>query len=204
MAEATWHLRGDYFENCNCTILCPCIHDPRNAPTEGHCDVALAFHIESGHFNDTALDGLNFILAAWTPGVMGDGGWKTAIYIDERSDDRQRQAFEQILSGNMGGPMERFSRMTETFLGTRYVPITYAQARKTRRVTIPGVIDFNIEGIQARGRDEVMMLTNTGHPVSATLALARGTKSTYSDHGMTWDNTGRNGHFAPFDWQWPA
>jgi hypothetical protein len=166
--------------------------------------VALAFHVESGQFNDTALNGLNFILAAWTPGVMGDGGWKTAIYIDERADETQRQAFEQILSGNMGGPMERFSRMTETFLGTRYVPIAYTQAGKTRSVTIPGVIDFNIEGIQARGQDEVMTLTHTGHPVSATLALAVGTKSTYSDHGMNWDNTGRNGHFAPFDWQWLA
>lgn len=73
MAETNWHLQGDYFENCNCTVLCPCIHDPRNAPTDGHCDVALAFHIESGRFNETTLDGLNFILAAWTPGVMGDG-----------------------------------------------------------------------------------------------------------------------------------
>ena len=35
------------------------------------------------------------------------------------------------------------------------------------------------------------------------LALARGTASTYSDHGMTWDNTGKNGHYAPFEWSWP-
>ncbi|PON10877.1 hypothetical protein C2W62_47760, partial [Candidatus Entotheonella serta] len=56
------------------------------------------------------------------------------MYIDERADDAQRQAFDQILSGDMGGPMARFSRMTETFLGTRYVPITYTQAGKTRSV----------------------------------------------------------------------
>ena len=204
MAEISWQLRGDYFENCNCTVLCPCIHDPHNAPTEGHCDVALAFHIESGNFNNTSLDGLNFMVAAWTPGVMSHGGWKTAIYIDERADTDQRQALDQILSGNMGGPMERFSRMTETDLGTRYVPITYTQDGKVRRVTIPDIIDFNIEGIQAGGQDEVMTLTHTGHPVSATLALATGTKSTYTDHGMTWDNTGRNGHFASFNWHWPT
>ncbi len=81
MAEITWHLRGDYFENCNCTVLCPCIHDSGNAPTEGHCDVALAFHVEAGHVNETVLDGLNFLVAAWTPTVMGEGGWKTAMYI---------------------------------------------------------------------------------------------------------------------------
>ncbi len=204
MAEATWHLQGDYFENCNCTILCPCIHDGKTVPTEGHCDVALAFHIENGRFNDTVLNDLNFMIAAWTPTTMSAGGWKTAIYIDEQANDTQRQALDQILSGDMGGAMQRFKMMTETFLGTRYVPITYTQAGKVRSVNIPDIIDFNVEGIQAGGQDEVMTLINTGHPVSATLALAKGTKSTYSDHGMTWDNTGRNGHYASFDWQWPA
>ena len=204
MAEITWHLRGDYFENCNCTILCPCIHDPRNAPTEGHCDVALAFHIEDGRFNTTVLDGLNFMVAAWTPTIMGEGGWKTAMYIDERADEAQREALGQILAGDTGGPMARWARLTETFLGTRYVPIAYTQDGKVRRVIIPGIIDFSVEGIQARGQDEVMTLINTGHPVSSTLALAQGTKSTYKDYDMTWDNTGRNGHYAAFSWQWPA
>ena len=204
MAETTWHLQGDYFENCNCEILCPCIHNSRAMPTEGHCDVALAFHIEDGRLNSTVLDGLNFMIAAITPGVMGDGGWKTAAYIDERASAPQREALEQILSGKMGGPMARFMPLTEHFLGTRYVSITYRQEGKRRWVTIPDVIDFSIEGIQARGREDVMTLTHTAHPVSSTLALARGTESTYHDHGMTWDNTGKNAHYATFRWQWPA
>jgi hypothetical protein len=203
MAEPTWQLQGDYFENCNCTVLCPCIHDGRNTPTEGHCDVALAFHIETGRLNDTVLDGLNFLVAAWTPTVMAEGGWKTAMYVDERADAGQRDALGQILSGNLGGPMSRWASLTETFLGTSYVPITYEQEGKRRSVSIPGIIDFNIEGIQARGQDEVMTLTHTPHPVNSTLALAKGTRSTYTDHGMQWDNTGRNGHYAPFNWRGP-
>lgn len=204
MAETSWHLQGDYFENCNCTVLCPCIHDPRNAPTEGHCDVALAFHIQEGRFNTTVLDGLNFLVAAWTPTVMAEGGWKTAMYIDERANAAQREALGHILSGKMGGPMERWMRLTETFFGISYVPITYIMERKRRSVAIPNIIDFTIEGIQARGRDDVMILTNTAHPVSSSLALAKGTRSTYSNHGMHWDNTGRNGHYAAFAWKWPA
>jgi hypothetical protein len=204
MAEVSWSLRGDYFENCNCEVLCPCIHNPRAAPTAGHCDVGLAFHIDTGRFNDTALDGLNFLIVLWTPTVMADGHWKTAVYIDERADARQRDALSQILSGTMGGPAERWMRLTETFLGTRYVPMTYTREGKTRRVTIPEVIDCTIEGIQARGQQDVMTLTNTAHPVSASLALAQGIGSTYTDHGMHWDNTGKNAHFAPFHWQWPA
>lgn len=204
MAEHAWHLRGDYFENCNCEVLCPCIHNPRALPTAGHCDVALAFHVDEGRFNTTVLDGLNFMVAATTPTVMADGNWKTAVYIDERANDQQREALSQILSGTMGGPMERFMRLTGQFLGTRYVPMTYTIEGKTRRVAIPQVIDFHVEGIQARGQQEPLTLTNTAHPVSASLALARGTQSTYTDHGMQWDNTGKNAHYAAFRWQWPA
>ncbi len=57
--------------------------------------------------------------------------------------------------------------------------------------------------LRGRAGREVMRLENTGHPVILTLALARGAASTYTDHGMTWDNTGKNGHYAPFEWQWP-
>ena len=204
MAETTWSLKGDYFENCNCTILCPCIHNPQAEPTAGHCDVALAFHVHAGRCNDTVLDGLNFLVAAWTPTVMGQGDWKTAMYIDADANTAQREALSQILSGTMGGPMQGWMRLTGTFLGISYVPITYTSQGRTRSVVIPEVIDFNVEGIQARGQDEVMTLTNTAHPVSPTLALARGTGNTYTDHGMRWDNTGRNGHYASFEWRGSA
>ena len=33
------------------------------------------------------------------------------------------------------------------------------------------------------------------------LALAMGAEgSTFSDHGMRWDNSRRNGHYAPINW----
>ncbi len=204
MTEIKWYLKGDYFESCNCEVLCPCIHSPRAEPTQGNCDVALAFHIQEGRFNGTLLDGLNFLVAVSTPTVMGEGNWKTAVYIDERAVAPQRNALSRILSGDMGGPAERWMPLTGSFFGIHYVPITYTIEGKKRHVSIPDVIDFNVEGIQARGQDEVMTLTNTAHPVSSSLALARGTGNTYTDHGMRWDNTGGNAHYASFAWQWPA
>jgi len=27
--------------------------------------------------------------------------------------------------------------------------------------------------------------------------------STFSDHGMRWDNSGKNGHYAPIRWSGP-
>ncbi len=204
MAESSWYLRGDYFENCNCEVLCPCIYNPMAVPTAGHCDVALAFHIQEGRFDGIALDGLNFLVVAYTPTVMGQGNWKTGVYIDERANPQQREALAQILSGKMGGPAGRWMRLTGNFLGIKYVPIRYAAEGNTRHVTIPNIIDFNVEGIQARGREDVITLTNTAHPVNSSLALARGMGSTYTDHGMHWDNTGKNAHYSTLEWHWPV
>ena len=41
-----------------------------------------------------------------------------------------------------------------------------------------------------------------GHPIAPDkLALAVGSSgSTFTDHGMRWDNSGKNGHYAPISW----
>ena len=55
-AQTKWQLSGDYFENCNCTVVCPCLVSPgaplTARPSEGVCDVALAFHIDKGNYGD--------------------------------------------------------------------------------------------------------------------------------------------------------
>ena len=39
-----WQLTGDYFENCNCNVVCPCLASPAapltSRPSQGVCDVA--------------------------------------------------------------------------------------------------------------------------------------------------------------------
>ena len=50
-APPTWSIEGEYFENCNCAVVCPCgfsANAPFTAtPTEGVCDVTFAFHIDA-------------------------------------------------------------------------------------------------------------------------------------------------------------
>ncbi len=204
MADKRWRLKGEYFESCNCEILCPCIvRGTTVTPTEGHCDVALAFHIDDGELDGVQLGGLNFVACNYTPGPMGDGGWTSAFYIDERAAPEQRQALEDILSGDMGGPAERWRAMSPNFMGTAYVPIDFRVDGRVHSVSVPGIMDFSVEPIMIPGRDDAMRLDNTGHPVNQDLYLARGTQATYTDHGMKWDNTGKNGHYASFDWSWP-
>ena len=204
MADKRWRLKGEYFESCNCEILCPCIvRGATVAPTEGHCDVALAFHIEEGELDGVQLGGLSFVACNYTPGPMADGGWTSAFYVDERAAPDQRQALESILSGKMGGPAERWMAMSANFMGIDYVPIDFRVDGRVHSVTVPDIMDFSVEPIMMPGRDDAMRLVNTGHPVNKDLYLAKGTQATYTDHGMRWDNSGKNGHYAAFDWSWP-
>ena len=148
-----WQIQGEYLEICNCEVLCPCrLPGPTQDPTEGHCDMALAFHIEDGDFSGVDLNGLSFVVVMYVPGKMSTPNWTTAIYVDERANNEQRASIEKILSGKIGGPMERFMAVTANFLGTKFVPITFNAEGHKRTVSIPSIMDFNVEGIVRQSR----------------------------------------------------
>ena len=90
--QPKWILSGDYFEACNCNVVCPCLFSPAppltSRPTEGECHVALLFHINQGAYGDVKLDGLNLVVFASSDGPMGKGNWTGATYMDERADDQ--------------------------------------------------------------------------------------------------------------------
>ena len=72
-----WSLEGEYFENCSCDILCPCITSSMAGPADTErCQVPLIMHIERGEKDGVQLDGLNAILLVDSPQVMGEGGWR--------------------------------------------------------------------------------------------------------------------------------
>ena len=204
-AGSSWRLSGDYFENCNCSVVCPCLVSSAppltSQPTEGVCDVALAFHIDNGNYGQVALDGLSVALIAHTPGPMADGNWTVAVYVDELADDRQTEALGAIFSGAEGGPMANFAPLIATNLGVKKVPVTYRVAGKTRSAEIPGIMHMSVEPLPSLHPSGESWAA-VGHPVAPDrLALAvGGAGSTFADHGMRWDNSGKNGHYAPISW----
>jgi len=202
---ATWQLTGDYFENCNCDVVCPCLASsvaPLTArPSRGVCDVALIFHIDKGNYGDVALDGLNVSVIVHTPGPMADGNWTAAAYIDERADDQQTAALGAIFTGVEGGPMAAFAPLISTQLGVKKVSIRYSIQGKRRSAEIPGIMQMAVEPIPTM-HPSGEIWTTLGHPVAPDrIALAMGSSgSTVADYGMRWDNSGRNGHYAPISW----
>jgi hypothetical protein len=82
------------------------------------------------------------------------------------------------------------------------VAITFESQGKRRRVQVPGIMEITVEGIVGAGDQEVW-LDNVAHFASRRLAAARGVASRYRDHALTFENAGRNGHYAPIRWSGP-
>jgi hypothetical protein len=69
------------------------------------------------------------------------------------------------------------------------------------RVAVEGIMDLSVEGVTGTDGKSAMMVTNVTHPANSSLAIAKGINSSYTDHGMRWDNSGKNGHYAPIHWE---
>ena len=199
-----WQLKGEYLENCNCDILCPCITSSSLGPADNErCYAPLAIHISEGHSDGVRLDGLNAVLVVDSPAVMGDGGWRVAVYIDERADETQREAFGAVLSGAQGGPPGMLAALVGEQLGVKFVPISFTSDVNRKRVEVPGIMEFEVEGLHAPNSSGVMEIVNVLHPMGTNLPIARSITGRYSDpdYDLSFDNTGKNGHFREFSWQ---
>jgi len=200
MSNESWRIDGDYFESCNCELLCPCLLSHAQArPTEGHCDVVLCIHIKQGNYGNVDISGLNAVQAMTTPGAMAKGNGTLAVYVDSRGNDPQRAALEAIFTGAAGGPPSLFGPMVSNLLPAKTAQIEFKSDGKSWQLSIPGITDVVVEGVTGAGNQNVW-LDNVGHPYSRRLAAAKATSSHYRDHSLVFENSGRNGHFSAIVW----
>ena len=98
MMISRWKVSGDWFDVCKCNIPCPCTF--AQAPSDGECQGVLAYHINSGQYGETPLDGLNVIFVGGFKGNVWAGEQKDAkmgFFFDERGNEKQREALQMIL-----------------------------------------------------------------------------------------------------------
>ena len=99
---ANWELSVTVLVARNCDYGCPCnLNAP---PTSGDCEGGWTWQIEKGRYGDVSLDGLALALFADWPKAIHEGGGEAVAYYDERADERQREALENLLRGGEGGP----------------------------------------------------------------------------------------------------
>lgn len=188
------------FETCNCETACPCVW--LQAPTEGDCKLLVAWHIESGYLENQTLNNLNVALACYAPDNMKKGNWQAALYIDEQADDVQFEAITQIFSGQQGGHLAILMGFVSDVLGIKKVKIDYQEDGNKRFMSIPGIAQAEIEGIQGiTGAESSIsnppLCVVSSHP--STVAKSR--QYQYQDFDKNWQFSDRNGYYSDFIYQ---
>lgn len=195
-----WKLSGTYFETCNCEAACPCVFT--SPPTEGDCTALVAWHINEGRFGDTRLDGLNVALAVHAPGTMVETRWKVAAYFDDRASQAQNDALHQIFGGKAGGHPAVLASFIGELLGARNVPMRFEGTGKNASLTIPGIADAEIETLAGQGGAPI---TIANHPLAIApgepATVARSKHFRFTDFGLDWTLSGRNGFLSAFTYQ---
>lgn len=147
-----WEVHGRELANCNCAYGCPCQFNA--LPTDGTCEAAVAYEIDTGHYGDVKLDGLRAAFVAKWPGAVHEGNGVMQIIIDERADAAQREALQKIMTGSDTKDMATmwwiYSAMAPNKLDTLFKPIETVidvEAR-TGKVVIPDVVEIDAEPIK--------------------------------------------------------
>jgi hypothetical protein len=85
-------------------------------------------------------------------------------------------------------------------MGLERTPIEYVDDGTRHSVKVGDAIDVEILDEVHEGMTEPAMLTNIPLPWNTTVTIAQATRSRVSAFGLKFDNTGKNGHSAPFAW----
>jgi hypothetical protein len=197
---SSWKVVGSYFESCSCEAACPCVFT--SAPTDGKCALLLAFHIDEGSLGDVNLADLNTAIAIECPGHMLQEKWKLALYLDERADERQRDALTQIFSGQAGGHLATLGPLIGEVLGVKTARIEYHAEGRRRSMRLGEIAEAEIEGLPGADGGEVP-LANLPFRVVPDVALiaAKSTRVRFDDYGLHWEFSNKNGFYAPFTYQ---
>ena len=112
-----WTFKADYVETCNCNYGCPCNFD--GFPSNGFCRTLVLFHIRSGNYGDTSLDGIDVISAISWPKAIHEGNGTAQLFISKNNtNNEQRNAIISIFSGQAKGegPFALFAGTIKFFL----------------------------------------------------------------------------------------
>ena len=157
MNPTNWRLKGELFMNCSCEVFCPCVVSlGQHPPTNGYCQTWFGVAIDEGHFEGEDIGGLNLGLLVDIPGRMGEGGWKVAVYVDERATQKAYNGLLKIFSGAAGGTTGVFHYLVSEIIGAEREKVEIEKDGRRRRIRIGrplGVGLFRIDSAVRLGCD---------------------------------------------------
>jgi hypothetical protein len=132
------------------------------------------------------------------------------ILIDERADDRQREALQMIFGGRAGGWPGVFANFIGDVRGIEYVRIDFEIADDLAfwRVEVPGKIRASGEALSGPTTlpgQRVQVHNPPGSEVGpgAIATQGKATSDKAQAFGFKWDRTGRSSKHMRFSWSGP-
>jgi len=184
-------IKGDYFEGCECSSICPCIWSAD--ATEEQCRGLVTYQVREGHYGSTNLKGTLFAGSITKSGKNLEktaGTWEGVIYLPESASKAQRDALEAIARKEIG---QGFAK-----LEVRYVPVTVTGPVGHEELTISSVGHLKIAPVKG-ANGKVIKIENPPSPLANPISyVAKAEVNTYEDGGSKWDFAGRNSFYGPF------
>jgi hypothetical protein len=207
MAEE-WRLKGDFIDFCKCAVPCPCTFG--RPPTEGDCEGIIVWRFREGNYGDVDLSGLNVVGVSyfegniWDPDVRAEFGF----IVDERADDRQREAIQTLFAGEAGGWLQMFAEnVVGKTLGMEFAPIELeiGEDLGSWRLKVEGKVEGSAElltGPTSAG-ERIAVHNPPGSEVGpgqgpATYGISSADKA--DAFGLSWEHSGRSSKHIPFEW----
>jgi len=147
-----WEFRGRELVNCTCEYGCNCQFNA--LPDKGHCYAVAAIRIDQGKHGDTVLDGLAIVGIFKWPGPIHEGNGEALPIVDDRADERQRDALLKIMSGQDTDPFATvfavFATTITTFHEPVFAPVRFDVDVEGRRgnLSVPGHVEMSGEPIR--------------------------------------------------------
>jgi hypothetical protein len=161
----------------------------------------LAWHVTSGSKDGVDLSGLNAVMAVHSPKRMTDGGWRVALYLDDRATAEQSKALGAVFSGGAGGYLAGLGPLIGEVAGVQPAAITFEKSDRSLHAEVSGVLSMRSEQIVGMDGKEPAVITN--QPFGAvTQPIRQATAKDVSYHGY-WgaDFSGTNSFVTDFRYE---
>jgi hypothetical protein len=147
-----WEFKGRELINCTCEYGCNCQFNA--LPDKGHCYAVAGIQIDQGYHGDTPLAGLAIAALFKWPGPIHEGHGEALAFVDEKADEKQREALLRIMTGQDTDPFATvfavFAATIETMHEPVFTPIDFDVdvGGRRGRLAIPGYVEMTGEPIR--------------------------------------------------------
>lgn len=194
-----WSLEGNYFESCNCDLVCPCIF--LMPPTKGYCNALVGWRIEEGHLGEVKLDGMKVAVYLEAPGLLTNGGWQVNLYIDDSATEMQVMAISELWSGKHGGHLGVIASLISNVRSVEQAPIKFTIDGKKRHLKVGKIAENEMYSIEGEDGNDVII---SNHPLAIApgnpITVAKSKKTWYRSNGIDYTHSNTVGLASAFQY----